>query len=127
MRNAPQIVQNVVTYDVVVGVDNADLVLKPGMTANISIVSAHRENVLKVPLAALRFRPPAQKGSEGGTDARNPQCEVLRMDKIHDAGSGCKQKINNSDLSSCRLASMMNNLLNFLTVLLPKAPLWSPR
>ena len=76
VRNAPQIVQNVVTYDVVVGVDNADLVLKPGMTANISIVSAHRENVLKVPLAALRFRPPAQKGSEGGTDAQRAQSAV---------------------------------------------------
>jgi HlyD family secretion protein len=60
VRNAPQTVQNVVTYDVVVSVDNTDLALKPGMTANISIISAARENVLKVPLAALRFRPPQQ-------------------------------------------------------------------
>ena len=59
VRNAPQIVQNVVTYDVVVSVDNTDLALKPGMTANISIISAHRDNALKVPLAALRFRPPS--------------------------------------------------------------------
>jgi len=71
VRNAPQTVQNVVTYDVVVSVDNADLVLKPGMTANISIISAHRENVLKVPLAALRFRPPGQKTLEkNGEDRR---------------------------------------------------------
>lgn len=61
VRNSPQTVQNVVTYDVVVSVDNADFALKPGMTANISIISAHRENVLKVPLAALRFRPPTKK------------------------------------------------------------------
>jgi HlyD family secretion protein len=62
VRNAPQIVQNVVTYNVVVSVDNADLALKPGMTANISIVSAQRDNVLKIPLAALRFRPPRASG-----------------------------------------------------------------
>ncbi|MBI3304499.1 MAG: efflux RND transporter periplasmic adaptor subunit [Deltaproteobacteria bacterium] len=63
VRNAPQTVQNVVTYDVVVSVDNADLALKPGMTASISIISAHRDNVLKVPLAALRFHPPAASGN----------------------------------------------------------------
>jgi HlyD family secretion protein len=66
VRNAPQIVQNVVTYDVVVSVDNADLALKPGMTASISIISAHRDDVLKVPLAALRFRPPARNGKRDG-------------------------------------------------------------
>jgi len=59
VRNAPQTVQNVVTYDVVVSVENTDLALKPGMTANLSIVNASRDDVLKVPLAALRFRPPA--------------------------------------------------------------------
>ncbi len=51
------------TYDVVVTVKNADFALKPGMTAYISIISAHREGVLKVPLAALRFRPPDTNGA----------------------------------------------------------------
>jgi HlyD family secretion protein len=51
-------VQNVVTYNVVIGVDNKDLRLKPGMTANVSVVVAQRDNVLKVPNAALRFVPP---------------------------------------------------------------------
>jgi HlyD family secretion protein len=73
VRNSPQTVQNVVTYDVVVSVDNADLVLKPGMTANISIVSAHREDVLKVPLAALRFRPPTKKEPEQHADSQRSQ------------------------------------------------------
>ncbi len=59
VRNAPLTVQNVVTYDVIVSVDNRELKLRPGMTANVSIVTAHRENVLRVPLAALRFRPPS--------------------------------------------------------------------
>jgi len=58
VRNAPITVQNVVTYDTVIGVNNADLKLKPGMTANVSIVGAQRDNVLKVSNAALRFRPP---------------------------------------------------------------------
>lgn len=57
IRNAPMTIQNVVTYDVVVQVKNPDLKLKPGMTANASILVAHKENVLKIPNAALRFRP----------------------------------------------------------------------
>lgn len=58
VRLAPINVQNVVTYNVVVSVDNQDLRLKPGMTANVSIVVAQRDAVLKVPNAALRFTPP---------------------------------------------------------------------
>ncbi|HJT22013.1 MAG TPA: efflux RND transporter periplasmic adaptor subunit [Nitrospira sp.] len=62
VRLAPINVQNVVTYNVVVGVDNQDLRLKPGMTANVSIVVAQRDQVLKVPNAALRFMPPKGEG-----------------------------------------------------------------
>lgn len=50
--------QNVVTYTTVVEVDNRDLKLRPGMTANVSIITASRPNVLRVPTASLRFRPP---------------------------------------------------------------------
>jgi HlyD family secretion protein len=57
IRNAPVTVQNVVTYDVVILVKNPELKLRPGMTANASILVAQRENVLKIPNAALRFRP----------------------------------------------------------------------
>jgi HlyD family secretion protein len=59
VRNAPTTVNNVVTYDCVVAVDNADYKLKPGMTANpLNIVVAERRDALKIPNAALRFRPP---------------------------------------------------------------------
>src|SRR5881394_3505820 len=58
VRNAPITVQNVVTYDTVIGVSNSDLKLKPGMTANVSIVVAHRDDVLLIKNAALRYRPP---------------------------------------------------------------------
>lgn len=61
VRNAPVSVQNVVTYDVVVGVENKDLRLKPGMTANVSIIVAQREHALKVPNAALRFSPRSER------------------------------------------------------------------
>jgi len=73
IRNAPQTVQNVVTYDAVVDVANQDLALRPGMTANVSFVYAERANVLRVPAAALRFRPPAEllatERRGGGTNA----------------------------------------------------------
>ncbi len=58
IRNAPKIDQNVVTYDTMIDVANPSLRLKPGMTANVSIVVDRRGDVLKVPNAALRFRPP---------------------------------------------------------------------
>jgi HlyD family secretion protein len=62
VRNSPLNVQNVITYDVVIDADNADLALRPGMTANVDVVTGRRENVLRVPTAALRFRPPASEG-----------------------------------------------------------------
>jgi HlyD family secretion protein len=65
IRNAPIIVQNVVTYDVVILVSNKDLKLKPGMTANVSIMIAQRDGVLKIPNAALRFRPESAKKESG--------------------------------------------------------------
>jgi HlyD family secretion protein len=59
VRQAPVSVQNVITYDVVVTVDNPDLLLKPGMTATARIVAAQSLNVLRVPSQALRFAPAA--------------------------------------------------------------------
>jgi len=57
IRNAPTTLQNVVTYDAVIDVANPDLKLRPGMTANITFIAAEREGVVRVPNAALRFRP----------------------------------------------------------------------
>jgi HlyD family secretion protein len=58
IRNAPITVQNVVTYDTVIGVNNSDLKLKPGMTATVAIITAQRSGVYKIPNAAFRFKPP---------------------------------------------------------------------
>ncbi len=57
VRNAPQTLQNVVTYDAVLDVDNTSLKLKPGMTANVTFIYAEKQDVLHIPNAALRFRP----------------------------------------------------------------------
>jgi HlyD family secretion protein len=63
VRSSPQVVQNVVTYNAVIEVDNPDLALKPGMTANLEVVYADRGDVLRIANAALRFRaPPALAG-----------------------------------------------------------------
>ena len=68
IRHAPMNVQNVITYDVVVYVDNSDLKLFPGMTASVKILTDKLVGTLKVPSAALRFRPPDApvKGTGGG-------------------------------------------------------------
>ncbi len=60
IRNSPQSVQNVVTYDAVIDVDNPDLRLRPGMTANVTFTYAEKDDALRFPNAALRFRPPAE-------------------------------------------------------------------
>jgi HlyD family secretion protein len=76
VRRAALVVQNVVTYTAVIATSNPNLELFPGMTANVRIVTDTRDNVLKIPNAALRFRPPgaseqrsaaaASDGGEGG-------------------------------------------------------------
>jgi HlyD family secretion protein len=58
IRLNPQTVQNVVTYSVILSIDNPEMKLKPGMTANITITVDQRNNVLKIPNAALRYTPP---------------------------------------------------------------------
>ncbi|MGA8898385.1 efflux RND transporter periplasmic adaptor subunit [Bradyrhizobium sp.] len=57
VRQSPQTVQNVVTYDIVIGVDNSDLALRPGLTAASRIVTDERKNVMRVPNQALRYSP----------------------------------------------------------------------
>jgi HlyD family secretion protein len=66
IRKAPRVVQNVVTYTVLVSADNSDLHLLPGMTANIQIIVDERQNALKVPNAALRFKPNGEEVKSTG-------------------------------------------------------------
>jgi HlyD family secretion protein len=80
VRKAPQVLQNVVTYNVVISARNPELKLLPGMTANVRLVVAQKERVLKVPNSALRFRMPGEdsiptrgSGGPGLTSGGAPQ------------------------------------------------------
>jgi HlyD family secretion protein len=75
VRSAPQIIQNVVTYDAVVEVDNTDLRLRPGMTANVQIITARREGALLVPNRAFRVKPAERP------EARNQKPEAKNQAK----------------------------------------------
>ncbi len=82
IRIQPKTVQNVVTYTVVVSVDNSGLLLLPGMTANVQIAVDERSNVLKVPNGALRFKPPGTKsGSDTASGGSAPGTWAGRGDK----------------------------------------------
>lgn len=70
IRNSYTTTSNVVTYSVMLGVDNKELKLRPGMTANVTYIIGERRNVLKIPTAALRYHPqsasqPASAGQSG--------------------------------------------------------------
>jgi HlyD family secretion protein len=73
VRKAPLVLQNVVTYDVVVSAANAELKLLPGMTANVQIITDQKDNALKVPNAALRFRPPGAETGQVQERAAGPR------------------------------------------------------
>ena len=68
VRLQPTTVQNVVTYNTIIGVDNADGRIMPGMTATVSVIIRKSENALRIPAAALRFRP---EGFEAGNKPRS--------------------------------------------------------
>lgn len=77
IRSSPKVTQNVVTYDVVIGVDNNDLRLKPGMTANATIIVAEARDVVIIPNAALRFRPKLPVNGNGNKE-RPGEMSVLK-------------------------------------------------
>jgi HlyD family secretion protein len=99
IRNAAQVVQNVVTYDAVIDVENPELKLKPGMTASVTVVTEQRNDVLRVPNAALRFQPPSESGDRanptgerrrpesGGDDARTGRPDGARRGNANNPGA----------------------------------------
>ncbi len=84
VRQSPQNVQNVVTYDVVVSVDNSHLLLKPGMTAANRVVIAERDDVLRVPSQALRYSPTGLAGANGRRDVTSqPSTSGTRPGQVY--------------------------------------------
>src|SRR5919198_1094812 len=72
IRNAPQSVLGVVSYDAVIDVTNPDLKLRPGMTATVTLIHAEKDDALRVPNAALRFRPPTELSAKFAADGTKP-------------------------------------------------------
>jgi HlyD family secretion protein len=72
IRKAALVIQNVVTYTVVVAVDNPGGRLLPGMTANVKMIVSEKPSVLKIPNAALRFRPPGAESGPATPGAAGP-------------------------------------------------------
>jgi HlyD family secretion protein len=89
IRNSATTVQNVVTYDAVIDVDNTDLRLRPGMTANVTVVYAERQGALAVSNAALRFRAPPSLAAGG---AATPSSDLRRARGATPAGSAAESR-----------------------------------
>ena len=87
IRLNPQTVQNVVTYSVIIGIDNPDLKLKPGMTANIAITVDQRDHVLKVSNAALRYAPPGvqrEQNTRADSTTQAPEKQPAHSSKVRE-------------------------------------------
>jgi HlyD family secretion protein len=106
LRLNPTITSNVVTYNVVVSVDNTDLILLPGMTAYVTIAVATHEDVLLAPNAALRFKP---KLDEAQTVADKPA-------PVGGRTGGGRKKSGTADASSGKLHILQNGKLQPIRV-----------
>ena len=102
VRNSPTTVQNVVTYDAVIGVSNPELKLKPGMTANLTVIIAHKDDVVQIPNSAFRVRMPDEllppKDSPTPATGASPA----------NGGGGGKHKGGDPALRSSRTVYVMN-------------------
>lgn len=88
VRKAALVVQNVVTYVAIISAPNPDLTLLPGMTTNVRIIVANRDNVLRVPNAALRYRPPGAAAATKGQKGAKSQPAAGEKDAATQGASG---------------------------------------
>ncbi len=117
VRNEGIIVQNVVTYDAVIDVDNEELKLKPGMTAYVSILVASREDALKIPNQALRFKP---SDFEKRMEKRAKEFQPTQAQA--EKASGEKAKVKKSQLAAAPVSKDQDSEEQASE----KAPRWSP-
>ncbi len=99
VRLNPSIQQNVVSYNVVVAADNADGLLMPGMTARVSITANKRDNVLRVPNAALRYRPKDPAGETNTRIKREAGVKVYKLNGLVPQAVTIKTGINDSNFT----------------------------
>ena len=93
IRLNPTIQSNVVTYDVVVSVDNPEQLLLPGMTAYVNVILATRQDVLLLPNAAFRFRPPETERSKRSRSSRKRSTESANMKTVYVVRSGALKPV----------------------------------
>jgi HlyD family secretion protein len=117
IRKAPIITQNVVTYDVVITVENSDLKLFPGMTANVTILAAKLDDTLKVPNSVLRFRPAAAVLKKTGL----PAIQIDKQQVYVLAGGSLKAVPVKFGLSDGRFTAVSSNQLQPGTQLVVRA------
>jgi HlyD family secretion protein len=118
VRNAPIIVQNVVTYDAVVQVGNAEMRLKPGMTANVTFLIAERPRALKVSNAALRFQPEGASQELGAQDGRG----TGSGDRTQATQQRLTQALSLTNEQQARLAEILHNTRQQMMRLREQAP-----
>lgn len=82
IRLSPTITQNVVTYNVVISVDNSELLLRPGMTANVTFTVQSKKDVLKIPNGALRFRMPDSLVDKSSEQPKRKKPETQAMQSV---------------------------------------------
>jgi HlyD family secretion protein len=113
IRKSAQVVSNVVTYLVAISTQNSDLKLLPGMTANVRVVTSVLDDVLKVPNAALRFRPPqkSEEKSDKKSD-KNPERSKSGQKEGSANGSGRSKR----EPGVTKLYRVENNELKVMTV-----------
>jgi len=101
IRLNPQTVQNVVTYSVIIGIENPELRLKPGMTANITVTVDQRENVVKVPNSALRYAPAGMQPEPLTAGAATSAASTVR---VASANSRVAAQTQRTELTPSQLA-----------------------
>ncbi|MGH7333956.1 MAG: efflux RND transporter periplasmic adaptor subunit [Candidatus Rokuibacteriota bacterium] len=112
IRKAPLIVQNVVTYTVIVGVNNQGGRLLPGMTANVKLVVAEKPSVLKVPNAALRFRPAGDTSAAPTQGSRGPQAAGTPTEGAGQGGRPSLERIRERLVQGLKLSEQQQKRLD---------------
>jgi HlyD family secretion protein len=116
VRLNPTSQQNVVTYNVVIDVDNKDGILLPGMTAQVSIMTNRKDNVVRVPAAALRFRPPesaatpSPTGPQSGSPSGRPSAGAPKVYQVTPSG-GLAAKEVKIGISDGRFTEVLEGLV----------------
>lgn len=103
VRKAATVTSNVVTYKVIISLENKDLLLLPGMTANVDIILGQRDNVLRVPNSALRFSPETQSSNDNSRSADAAQRLAQMAEQL---GLNAQQKSQLADA----MATMRNTM-----------------